>query len=94
MKIKVYKNKTVVDANNEFTYVIELYDDAGKLNNTNIVKVPPTKYMTPDDSKFTVVPTLNQVKFSMECKRDPNIPTDPHMPNFTLDNCEIEEVLL
>ena len=94
MKIKVYKNKTVVDANNEFTYVIELYDDAGKLNNTSIVKVPPTKYMTPDDSKFTLSPTLNQVKFSMECKRDPNIPTDKHMPEFTLDNCEIEEVLL
>ena len=94
MKLKIFKNKTVVDANNEFTYVVELYDDAGKLDNTSVIKVPPTKYMTPDDSEFTVAPILNQVKFSMEVKKDSNIPTDPHMPEFTLDRCEIEEIVL
>ena len=49
MEIKITKNKTVVDANNQFTYVYE-FTHNNEFVKKDIIKVPPTDYMTPDES--------------------------------------------
>ena len=49
MEVKITKNKTVVDANNQFTYVYE-FNHLGKFIKKDIIKVPATEYMTPDET--------------------------------------------
>ena len=53
MLVKIIKNKTVVDANNQFTYVIECYhgDDIDR----TIVKIPANVYMLPDETLPSMV---------------------------------------
>lgn len=48
MLVKIIKNKTVVDANNQFTYIVECVHN-GKIDRTS-VKVPANVYMLPDES--------------------------------------------
>jgi hypothetical protein len=48
MLVKIIKNKTVVDANNQFTYVVECQH--GDIVDKTILKIPATDYMTPDET--------------------------------------------
>lgn len=48
MLVKIIKNKTVVDANNQFTYVIECHH--GDVIDRTIVKIPANVYMLPDET--------------------------------------------
>jgi hypothetical protein len=48
MLVKIIKNKTVVDANNQFTYVVECHH--GDIVDKTILKIPATDYMTPDET--------------------------------------------
>lgn len=92
MKLKVIKNKRVVDATNHFTYVIEIFDDSGKLYETQVEKIPPNKYMLPDESKFSLNGVLAQFKWGEQMRLDPLVPTE--IPAFDTDNAEIEEVVI
>lgn len=49
MEVKITKNKTVVDKDNLFTYVYEFFHE-GEFIKKDIIKVPPTDFMTPDES--------------------------------------------
>jgi hypothetical protein len=53
MEVKITKNKTVVDKDNLFTYVYEFFHN-GEFVKKDIIKIPPTDYMTPDESSSVV----------------------------------------
>lgn len=52
MIVKIVKNKTVVDSNNEFTYVIECYH--GDIVSKTSIKIPANEYMLPDETFSTL----------------------------------------
>lgn len=94
MKLRIIKNKKVVDANNQFTYAIEIYGDDGDLYRTEIIKIPATQYMLPDEKFFSYEPTLKQFEFTEKARKDDKIPTDETMPSFDVENVKIEEIVI
>lgn len=48
MLVKIIKNKKVIDANNQFTYVVECIH--GENVDRTVIKIPANIYMTPDES--------------------------------------------
>jgi hypothetical protein len=84
MKLKIIKNKKIVDNNNKFTYIVEIFDDAGNFFDEYILKIPATKYMTPDDSTFSYEGVLNQLRVSNQEIEN----------NFNVDSAEIEEIII
>lgn len=65
MKVKILKNKRVVDSENNFTYVIECFKDDEIVYKT-IVKLKSTEYMTPDESLFDIRSILDQLSYSVQ----------------------------
>lgn len=94
MKLKVTKNKTVVDSDNNFTYVVEVFNDADILSYTHVQKIPPTIYMTPDETKFSLVGIINQASITNSCIKNSALPTDQDLSGFDVDNCEVEEIVV
>lgn len=84
MKLRITKNKKVIDANNQFTYVVEIFDDENNFFDEYIFKIPSTKYLTPDDTTFSYEGIINQLKIS-----DKSITN-----NFSVDSAEIEEIII
>lgn len=84
MKLKVTKNKKVIDINNQFTYVVEIFDDQNNFFDEYIFKIPSTKYMTPDDKSFSIEGIFNQLKVSHEAIDN----------NFSVETAEIEEIII
>jgi hypothetical protein len=52
MLVKIIKNKTVVDANNQFTYVVECQH--GNVVDKTVLKIPANDYMLPDESLLMI----------------------------------------
>jgi hypothetical protein len=52
MLVKIIKNKTVVDANDQFTYIIECHH-GDKVDRT-IAKIPANAYMLPDETASNI----------------------------------------
>lgn len=84
MKLTITKNKKTVDNNNQFTYIVEIFDDAGNFFDEYVLKIPATKYMTPDDSDFSYEGVLNQLRVSNSTIEN----------NFDVDSAEIEEIII
>lgn len=84
MKLKITKNKKTIDVKNQFTYIVEIYDDQNNFYDEYIFKIPSTKYMTPDDESFNYEGILNQLKMCHEVTEN----------NFSTEMVEIEEIII
>jgi hypothetical protein len=65
MKVKIFKNKRVLDSNDQFTYVLEFYLKEELIHKVQ-VKLNANEYMLPDEDSYAIVPILEQLKFSHE----------------------------
>lgn len=82
MKLRIIKNKKVVDNNNQFTYAVEIFDNDGEFFEDYIFKINSTKYMLPDDNSFSYEGIINQLQMSNQFTER----------NFDCSNPEIEIV--
>lgn len=64
MIVKIIKNKTVVDANDQFTYIVECVH--GDVTDRTIVKIPANVYMMPDESQPSMISDENMLKGWLE----------------------------
>jgi len=64
MIVKIIKNKTVVDKNDKFTYVVECIH--GDVTDRTIVKIPANVYMRPDESQPSMISDENILKSWLE----------------------------
>ena len=84
MKIIVTKNKKHIISEPDrqyFKYWLKIIDDNGNEVREDEVAVPASKYLTPDESNFSVTGILKQTW-----------PADAEICD--VDNCEIEEVVI